>query len=1137
MRRAFLQDARAVFERGLDWSGLAGDSLAFALATAHGHKPWLIVTDEPDEAERLVLGLKFFLREGKRVMLFPADDSRPYDGFSPSSRLGAQRGAVLDAVAEQEAVLVVAPARALLSRIPSRVARRESVVALHVGLEIDRDELVRRLLAAGYLSTAKVAHEGCLAVRGDLVDVWPSLRARPVRIDFFDDEIEGIRELEPGETGTRRALESLRIVPAREVRLDPQSVERLAVVLNQEVERQDRGVPLRRRVIEDAKQGIWFSGIEDYLPAFLETQSPLEAFDALEKVVVSPDDVAAVLREFERSAASRWTDQEADERPLLPPSARYEAASTVLEALAGARNVWSFTAGDRAVQFDARPVESLSVRGGELGPVASKLKRFAADELRIGLVAQSAERATALTELFAPHDLALAGAASPWLMPQGRVALLVGTLQSGFIAPDSGWAFIPASAIFGRKRRSTEWDRANAFFEAALTSTTQLKERDYVVHRRHGVGRYQGMRRIAVGEGAQDFVCLEYLRGDQLLLPVTRLGQISRYRASSDKTKVRLDRLGGATWERRTKKVRDSLFQMANELLRLYAKRELATREVFEESGSQYKAFEGSFEFQETPDQLSAIAAVQEDLGAPQPMDRLLCGDVGFGKTEVAMRAAMRVVEGGKQVAVLCPTTVLAYQHYQTFTSRFEGFPVNIGMLSRFNSPAETRKVLGAVATGGVDIVIGTTSILGREVSFVDLGLVVIDEEHRFGVRQKERLKKLRASVDILSMSATPIPRTLQMAMGGLRDMSIMATPPRDRLSVRTSVAKMTETRVRDAILEEVSRDGQAFFIHNRVETIARMTERLEGWVPGVRFGFAHGQMDSSRLEKVLVDFVRGEIQVLVCTSIVENGVDIPNVNTMLVHRADQFGLAQLYQLRGRVGRSSVRARCVLFAPEEITRDARKRLRVLVENTELGAGFQVASADLEIRGGGNLVGAAQSGNIDAVGFETWVELLAESVAVARGEQERSQIDPELTIPVSAFIPDGFIRDSGERLSWYRRFSRARVDEIEGLLDHFEEEFGEAPEEVRNLAGMVEVRLQCVKYGILRCHWLKVRAILNLVEEGDRAPFEQLVAAYPKRFRWAKKDQSSLELRFTPRESSKPFHYLRWVFAQLGRNRS
>ena len=1040
----------------------------------------------------------------------------------------------MDAIAAQESVIVVAPARALLQRVPSSSARSESVVELSVGLELDRDELVRRLLARGYLSTAKVEHEGCLAVRGDIVDVWPSLRESPVRVDFFDDEIEGIRELELGGKRTPRGLTSLRIVPAREVRLDPQSVTMLAAALSREVERQDRGVPLRRRVIEDAKQGIWFSGIEDYLPSFVDTQSPLEAFSALEKLVVSPDDVAAVLREFERSAASRWTDQEDDERPLLPPSERYAPAAVVLEALEESRSVWSFSAGDRAAQFDARPVEALSVRGGELGPVASKLKGFAAGELRIGLVAESVERATALTELFAPHDLPLVGAASPWLMPRGRVALLVGTLPSGFIAPDSGWAFIPASAIFGRKQRSSGWDRASAFFEASLTSMSQLKEGDYVVHRRHGIGRYQGMRRIPVGEGEQDFVCLEYMRGDQLLLPVTRLSQISRYRASNDKVKVRLDRLGGATWERRTQKVRDSLFQMANELLRLYAKRELATREVFEAAGPQYKSFEGSFEFQETPDQLSAIAAVQEDLSDSQPMDRLLCGDVGFGKTEVAMRAAMRVVEGGKQVAVLCPTTVLAYQHYHTFTSRFDGFPVNIGMLSRFNSPADTRKVLGDIMTGRVDIVIGTTSVLGRDVSFANLGLLVIDEEHRFGVRQKERLKKLRAAVDILSMSATPIPRTLQMALGGLRDMSIMATPPRDRLSVRTSVARMTETRVRDAILQETDRGGQVFFIHNRVETIARMTERLEGWVPGIRFGFAHGQMDSSRLEQVLIGFVRGEIQVLVCTSIMENGVDIPNVNTMLVHRADRFGLAQLYQLRGRVGRSSVRARCILFAPEDITRDARKRLRVLVENTELGAGFQVASADLEIRGGGNLVGSAQSGNIDAVGFETWVELLSESVAVARGEQERAQIDPDITIPVSAFIPDGFIRDSSERLSWYRRFSRARINEIEGLLDHFEEEFGEAPEEVRNLVGMVEVRLQCVNYGIVRCHWLKVRAIMELYEEVELGPFETIVAAYPKRFRWAKKDKSSLELRFTPREASKPFHYLRWVFAQLGR---
>ena len=624
-----------------------------------------------------------------------------------------------------------------------------------------------------------------------------------------------------------------------------------------------------------------------------------------------------------------------------------------------------------------------------------------------------------------------------------------------------------------------------------------------------------------------------YQKGDQLLLPVTRLAQLSRYQASSSKSTVRLDRLGGQTWERRTQKVRDSLFKMANDLLRLYAKRELAKRESFSSLGSDYRAFEAAFPYQETPDQLAAIDAVNADLSQEQPMDRLLCGDVGFGKTEVAMRAAMRVVEGGKQVAVLCPTTVLAYQHYQTFKERFEDFPVHVGMLSRFNSTAQTREVTAGLGEGKIDIVVGTTSILGRSVRYADLGLLVVDEEHRFGVRQKERLKKLRANVDVLSMSATPIPRTLQMALGGLRDMSVMATPPQDRLAVRTTVARMSETRVRDSILQEIDRGGQVFFIHNRVETIGRMTERLQEWVPGVTFAYAHGQMDAEELERVLVRFVKGDVQVLVCTSIVENGVDIPNVNTMLVHRADQFGLSQLYQLRGRVGRSSVRARCVLFTPEEITRDARKRLRVLVENTQLGAGFQVASADLELRGGGNLLGDAQSGNIDAVGFETWVDLLSDAVSMARGERERSEIDPDINIQVSAFIPDDFIRDEQERLSWYRRFARlTSVEEVEALLDHFESEFGEAPVEVRNLAGMVQVRLNCVQFGMIKLNWLRVRALMELHPSTDRSAMAAVVGEHPKRFRWSARNDRLVELRFTPREAQRPFHYLKWVFAQL-----
>ncbi|MCA9568118.1 MAG: DEAD/DEAH box helicase, partial [Myxococcales bacterium] len=563
------------------------------------------------------------------------------------------------------------------------------------------------------------------------------------------------------------------------------------------------------------------------------------------------------------------------------------------------------------------------------------------------------------------------------------------------------------------------------------------------------------------------------------------------------------------------------------------------TREPPEPPGSLVEQLVARFEHDETPDQLTAIHAVNEDLDKPWPMDRLLCGDVGFGKTEVALRAAARMVESGRQVAILVPTTVLAYQHFNTWSARFADLGVTVRMLSRFVDAASERDTLEGLQKGSVDIVIGTTKLLAPTVRYRRLGLVVIDEEHRFGVKQKDRLKKLRSAVDVLSMSATPIPRTLQQALGGIREMSVMATPPTDRLAVATSIARLSEARVRDALLSEIERGGQAFVIHNRVETIRRFADRLHGWVPEARFAVAHGQMDDADLEEVLVRFINREVDVLVCTAIVETGVDLPNVNTMLIHRADLFGLAQLYQLRGRVGRSSVRARCLLLTPEEVTPEARKRLQVLVDNTELGAGFRVASADLELRGGGNLLGAEQSGQIDQVGYDVWVELLEEAVQEARGLQARERIEPEVEVPVDSFIPEQVVEDMHERLAWYRKLSSAAsVQAVEDVLDDMELQFGDLPVEVRNLAGLTQTTLLCRKVGIARCRWLKVRVELEVHPAGGltEAHVDTVVAKHPRRFRAEPGSPMKIDVRFTPSEAEQPFRYLLWVLTQLDRAR-
>lgn len=1147
-RTAFLDDVEKLLERGTAWAGLGGDAAAFAIARVARKGRWLVLVDQEDRAERLTRALEFFHPHALRVVHYPADDNKPYDGFSPDPSLPRRRLRALDRVSRGKDVVLVASAPALMQRVPDLATRQRGVVELEVGEEYDRKAIIEKLTHGGYLSTAHVEGPGQLAVRGDVIDVWPADRHVAVRIDWFDEEIESIRAYDPSARTIGRGVQRLAFLPAREERLDDVALDRLHAELTRHVSEQGRGVQLRRRVYEELKAGVRFSAVEDWLPALVPTVDPLQELADLTPLCVLPDDVQAAARDLEREALRRWQALEDDERPLVPPTERYTSADRICELARAAHPILGISGREGAADLGAIAPDGFAVHGSELAPVVRRIEHLAADSCRVALVVQDGKRAGRLQELLEPHGLMPKIVGDPMEIPRGKVSLVLGDLPQGFVAEDSGWAILPATALFGGgARRARRQERIHTLFEAGVTSMAQLKVGDPVVHRLHGIGKYLGLQRLEIqGEvhrakrkkAQQDFVKLEYKGGGLLFLPVTDLAKLSKYTPATGDAKVTLDRLGGQTWANRKGKVRDSLLKMADDLLRLYARRENATRDAWPEPGSTYRAFEARFPYTETPDQATAIEAVQADLSEGYPMDRLLCGDVGFGKTEVALRAAMRVVEGGGQVAVLCPTTVLAFQHLQRFRERFAEFPVNIAMLSRFNDAAEDKRVRSGLADGSIDVVVGTTALLGRQVRYKRLGLMVIDEEHRFGVKQKDRLKRMRAQVDILSMSATPIPRTLRMALSGLREMSIMATPPAQRLAVRTTVAQLSEARVRDAITTEIARGGQVFVIHNRVETIGRFADRLRRWVPDARFAVAHGQMEEGELEGVLVDFVQKQHDVLVCTAIVESGVDIPSVNTMLVHRADLFGLSQLYQLRGRVGRSDVRASCILLVPDEITRDARKRLRVLVEHTQLGSGFHVAAADLELRGGGNLLGAAQSGNIDKVGYETWVELLRLAVHRARGELEVEQIDPEVEVPIDAFIPDQLVPDPQKRLGWYQRIGAAATPgAVEKLLDDLEADVGELPPEVRNLGGLTTIRLLCREWGVVRCSWLKVRAVFAIHEAsrllGGR--LEQAAARHPKRFS-IKKGKAGLVLdaRFTPREAERPFRYLRWVFAQLSR---
>ncbi|MFK7929518.1 MAG: transcription-repair coupling factor, partial [Myxococcota bacterium] len=1087
---------------------------------------------------KLLRALRFFHPRPGRVLHLPGDGGRPYDGFSPDPAHPRARLRALERVDRGTPVVVVAEATALLQRVPDAVARQRLRLVLRPDEVLDRDVLVRWLSNVGYFAAERAHEEGFFSVRGDVVDVWPARREQPLRIDFFDDEIESISVLDPATWRSVGTKNQVVLLAAREEILDAEALERAATELARYSAEQGRDSGLRRRVLEDLRAGVRFAGLEAWLPALVPVESAMQALAGLRTLVVHPDDVAATMRERERTIHERFDLMDDGERPLVPPQSRYSSAEVVLEALAGAHRVHDVPRSTTS-NLGAASTDGFGVRGTELGPAVKRLDDMADQGASVVLVCGSVQRAENLREMMEPHGVFPLPASDPLNPPAGSVSQMVGDLPRGFLAPDAGVVFLPDTALFGSRSRRGLADRIHTFFDAALTHVAQIKEGDFVVHKRHGVGVYKGLQRMDVGGSEQDLARVMFRGGDLMYLPVSRLGQLSRYVPANDGKDIKLDKLGGATWEARKGKVRDSLLAMADELLRISAKRELANRAPYSKPADLYHAFVARFPHDETPDQHTAIEAIQEDLSGDVPMDRLLCGDVGFGKTEVAMRAAARVVEGGRQVAVLCPTTVLAYQHVQTFRERFGDLPVKVGLLCRFNSAAEDREVREGLREGEYDVVVGTTSLLARGIRYKRLGLMVIDEEHRFGVRQKERLKKMRAEVDVLSMSATPIPRTLQMGLSGLREMSIMATPPQDRLAVRTSVAQLKRVRIRDALLHELDRSGQAFFVHNRVESIERIADRLRTWVPEARVEVAHGQMDSTKLEEVLVRFTKHEFDVLVCTAIMEAGIDLPNVNTMIVNRSDLCGLAQLYQLRGRVGRGSVRAQCLLLLPEGATQEARRRVQVLVEHSGLGAGFQVAAADLEMRGAGNLIGHAQSGNIDAVGYEVWLELLEEAVHKARGEMDAGRVETEVEVPVDAFIPEQMVKDVHERLNWYRRLSSATtVAQVDQVLEDLELERGTLPVEVDNLAGLMIAQIHGRQMGLTRIAWLKVRVMFEFHggTKVRRSVLDGLQTKMPKRMKVveAAGEPLRLDVRFTPSEAERPYRFIRWVLSQLMR---
>ena len=1084
---------------GRPLGGLAGSAPAWALARLCASGPGTVVVSDGRALDRMVRALRFYAPAGRQVLPFPADDGHPWDGdVRDPERVQARQlaRAATDA-------LIVAPVAALAARAPRLVVR-----TLRVGEVVSPQALLRWLVAAGYLVAPHVETPGTAALRGGSLEVWGLGNERPTRVGWFDDEIDAVRG-------------PARLLAAREALLDAESSERAAAYVHAVAN--ERGVhsPDRRSLVQDLRAGVWVASAEDYLPAL----APCEAVALPSPTwVVEPDLVAGALRAAHQEVLRRFDELAPEERPLVRVEDRYDPPRAVLERLREAVPI-TMTGGP----WPTRPVGTGLRVGhtGDLEPAVRELRTFAGRGAAVVLVADDAARAERIRSLFAAHGLELGS--TPSLR---RVALVVGDLPEGFVAPDV--VYVTADEVFGEKLRDRPPSAASRFRKAAAGSLGTLARGDLVVHARHGIGVYRGLSRMPLGEGAGDFVILEYRDGEKLYVPVWKLDLLAPYRAEGE-APPRLDKLGGSTWELRRAKVKDAVLKLAAEILRMHARRRLARAHAYEGVSELFTRFEEAFPYVETDDQHEAIRAVLGDLAEGRPMDRLIVGDVGFGKTEVAMRAAFRVVEEGHQALVLVPTTVLAYQHYGSFRRRLDEFGAEVRMLSRFSDAAASRATLEGLAAGSVDVLVATTAALGRAVRFKKLGLVVIDEEHRFGTKQKEEVRRVAQGVHCLALSATPIPRTLHMALAGLRDLSLITTPPEGRRPIHTEVVRFDATRIRDEVLAERARDGQVYFVHNRVQSIEGVARWLRRQLPDVRIAVAHGQQSAERLERVLGEFAAREVDVLVCTAIIESGVDIPTANLMIINRAEQFGAAQLYQLRGRVGRSDVEARCLLMAGGAglLRKESLARLHTLQQATALGSGFSVASRDLELRGGGEILGDKQHGHIAAIGFDAYVELLEAACAQVRGEVVEELLDPEVETPLPAVLPEDWIFDTGERLDAYGRLAQApTAARVAGVFSDLEGRYGPAPQEAHHLRQLTELRLRCRELGIARLAVLRVRIAMVLAPRHrlDAMRLVELCTREPARFRRA--GEMGLDVRGTPEETADPFRFAGWALGRL-----
>jgi transcription-repair coupling factor (superfamily II helicase) len=1013
--------------------GLTPAAKALAVAgAAHRASDAVVLFVLPSDAdlEPATNDVRFFLGalEGlselaaeRAVLPFPSHQVDPYRGLAPHFRVASARARALHAAALGQARVVLSSAPALLPRLPAP----ESIVAtsfdLRPGVEIDPQALAEILVEGGYERQDPVDEHGEFSVRGGILDVYPAGETSPVRIEFIGDSVESIRRFDPGTQRSIETLDQFQIVPVRE----PGAV----------------------------------AGAEASIFDYLRASRPMRV------VIAEPQDVhSAVEKWWEQVAASY--DQRAAASVAPPPDQlllSWSALEPVLDAGVRLEELALDEASDQ-IHVPSQPTQEFR---GRIPDWIAELGQALDRADTVLFVASTRGRAERAVELLHDYEMRALLAATSDERVEGAVVVAEGWLSRGFRLPEAGLTIYAETDIFEEERRRTTTTRKRSLAATFLSDLRDLKVGDLIVHVDHGIGQFVGLKQISIGHGdlVQEFLELRYHGEDKLFVPVERLDLVQKYTGG---TRPPLDRLGGSSWEKAKTKVKKAMRDMAEELLKLYAARKAVAGHAFSADSHWQEEFEGAFEWELTPDQATAITDIKRDMESSTPMDRLLCGDVGYGKTEVAMRGAFKAVMDGKQVAFLAPTTVLAFQHIETLRHRFAAFPVRMDVVNRFRSSQETKAILQDLAAGKLDIIVGTHRLLSKDVQFKDLGLLVVDEEQRFGVAHKERIKQMRKKIDVLTMTATPIPRTLNMSLVGIRDMSVIETPPKDRLAIQTNVVKFDAQVIARAIRHEMARDGQVFFIHNRIESIFSMGNLIQRLVPEARVVVGHGQMGEHILERAMVDFMAHKADVLLSTTIVENGIDIPNANTIVINRADRYGLSQLYQLRGRVGRSDRPAYAYLLIPPEeaLSPVARKRLAAIKEFSDLGSGFRVAALDLEIRGAGNLLGGEQSGQIDAVGFEMYTKLLEETIRELKGEDLEDDIRATVNLRVDFRIEESYMPDMNQRLMIYRRIAAARSEEdLNRIMEEVRDRYGPPPLAVLNLADYGRIRVLADVLGI------------------------------------------------------------------------